>query len=230
MCWMEPTQQSVWGTETGNQIPDRWNVKVRPIVILLCHNNYVIIIENCSLPFAAPNANGYITPYTSTLEGAIVTYVCWTIDHTLHQPMCKQSNRTAVCTADGNWEPNSDNICDNPIGILTILIVAWWLPLTAWCDNSHRYKWFESKWDDSGGLNNCFHGHFKYIFLYWLSLWSLLSKTKSCINSASTFRCRPSRKWSTAKKTRGETRTANKRGICLSTVTWYMYIHEYSTL
>jgi hypothetical protein len=98
---------------------------VRPIVILLCHNNYVIIIENCSLPSAPPNANGYIAPYTSTLEGAEVTYVCWTIDHTLHQPMCKQSNRTAVCTAEGNWEPNSDNICDESTGtILMILIVA----------------------------------------------------------------------------------------------------------
>jgi hypothetical protein len=99
------------------------------------------IIENCSLPSAPPNSNGHITPYTSTLEGAEVTYTCWTIDRTLHQPMCKQSNRTAMCTAEGSWEPNSDNICDDSIGIIDSSMMI----TVNWCDDFHRYKWFESK-------------------------------------------------------------------------------------
>ena len=60
--------------------------------------------------------NGYcnVIPYTNTIEGTEVTYVCWTINHTQHQPACKQRNVTAVCTAEGIWEPNFQkfNICD----------------------------------------------------------------------------------------------------------------------
>ena len=51
-------------------------------------------------------------PYSSTIEGAEVTYmyVCWTAHQT---PACKQTNVTAVCTGEGNWETNSYNVCDD---------------------------------------------------------------------------------------------------------------------
>ena len=82
---------------------------------------FFYFLEKCSLPSTPPN--GHIIPYNSTIEGAEVTYVCWNIDRTLYQPMCKQTNRTAVCTADGSWEPNSDNICDEPSGITLLIVV-----------------------------------------------------------------------------------------------------------
>ena len=80
------------------------------------------ISEKCFPPSPPPKFNGYIIPYTSTVEGAEVLYVCWTIDHTQHQPICKQRNITAVCTAEGIWEPNSHTICDESSGI-TLMIV-----------------------------------------------------------------------------------------------------------
>ena len=80
-------------------------------------------MKKCFSP--SPPQNGYIIPYTSTTEGAKVTYVCWTVDHnTQHQPMCKQRNITAVCTAEGNWEPNynSHEICDKSSGKILMIV------------------------------------------------------------------------------------------------------------
>ena len=165
MCWLEPTQPPVWEMETGNQSLARWNVKVRDVLWicmyvitvmsrLICipphHKEYLWLnnipnnrfrlpsfIENCFSP--SPPQNGYIIPYTSTTEGAKVTYVCWTVDHnTQHQPTCKQRNITAVCTAEGNWEPNynSHEICDKSSGKIWMIAehdnCNWLLP---YCDN-----------------------------------------------------------------------------------------------
>ena len=69
---------------------------------------------NCGPP--SPHPNGHIIPYTSTIEGVKVTYVCWTVDQTQYQPVCKQTNVTAVRTDEGNWEPNSNSICDGSSG------------------------------------------------------------------------------------------------------------------
>ena len=40
----------------------------------------------------------------------MITYVCWTVHETRHQCMTL-CNATAVCNADGNWEPNTEDIC-----------------------------------------------------------------------------------------------------------------------
>ena len=68
---------------------------------------------SCPSPSQPPN--GYILPYTSTLEGATLTYVCWNVQH--GTGLCGEVNRTAVCTERGQWEPSADDICTQPEGI-----------------------------------------------------------------------------------------------------------------
>ena len=70
---------------------------------------FIIIAATCGPP--APPPNGIIAPYSNTLEGAMVTCVCWTLTEAEHQPICKEMNITAVCSAEGNWEPNLETIC-----------------------------------------------------------------------------------------------------------------------
>ena len=67
---------------------------------------------NCGPP--PPPVSGYIIPYTSTLEGTMVIYMCW--HQVMHQ--CKEVNRTSVCNKEGSWEPASD-ICRESSGIIT---------------------------------------------------------------------------------------------------------------
>ena len=50
-----------------------------------------------------PSANGYVLPYTSTLEGSRVMFMCQ------DDP---QSELTAVCTGAGKWEPSPIDVCD----------------------------------------------------------------------------------------------------------------------
>ena len=41
----------------------------------------------------------------------MVTIVCWTVSEAEHQLICKEMNATAICSAEGNWEPNLETIC-----------------------------------------------------------------------------------------------------------------------
>ena len=49
-----------------------------------------------------PSASGYVFPYSSTLEGSSVMFMC-------HNDL--QSELTAVCTKEGKWEPRPIDIC-----------------------------------------------------------------------------------------------------------------------
>ena len=60
--------------------------------------------------------NGYIIPYTSTLEGATVMYTCWNIYRSGYQSQCEEVNVTAVCNKQGYWEPSTEDICGEPTG------------------------------------------------------------------------------------------------------------------
>ena len=54
-------------------------------------------------------------PYTSTVEGASVTYVFQTSNKIGRHPVCANVNFTAVCNEEGQWEPGSDDTCfDSP--------------------------------------------------------------------------------------------------------------------
>ena len=59
-------------------------------------------IANCGQP-SLP-VNGYILPYTSTLEGTKVTCICDT-DVSLYKEI-------AICTKLGQWKPNTSSICE----------------------------------------------------------------------------------------------------------------------
>ena len=71
---------------------------------------HLIYTANCGLP-PPPPQNGHIIPYTNTLEGAIVTYVCWIVHQEENISLCTEINTTAVCSKDGNWEPDSQDMC-----------------------------------------------------------------------------------------------------------------------
>ena len=71
---------------------------------------------NCGPPPRAPSTGGRILPYTSTLEGAMVTYACW--HQVMHQ--CMEVNMSSVCNKEGNWEPASDLCVESPAGIIII--------------------------------------------------------------------------------------------------------------
>ena len=58
--------------------------------------NFLFTVK-CNPP--PPLKNGFIFPYTNTLEGANVTYICGGV------PII------ATCTVTGNWEPNNRDIC-----------------------------------------------------------------------------------------------------------------------
>ena len=66
------------------------------IVSYLCHRT--IYTANCG-PVPS-SANGYVLPYTNTLEGASVMFMCQNVEIV-----------TAVCTRAGKWEPNPVDIC-----------------------------------------------------------------------------------------------------------------------
>ena len=51
---------------------------------------------NCGQP-PSPPTNGHILPYTNTLEGAEVMYVCWNIHQEANVSLCAEANTTAVC-------------------------------------------------------------------------------------------------------------------------------------
>ena len=77
-------------------------------------------IAHCNPPPPPDPASGQLLPYTSTLEGATVTYVCWNV----HQRgRCDEDNVTctAVCNKQGHWEPSTDDICAEPTGELFTL-------------------------------------------------------------------------------------------------------------
>ena len=63
-----------------------------------CTTNHTI--ASCDPPL--PPIGGYIlTTNTSTIEGAMVTYVC-----------SGNREKIAICTEIGQWEPNSSSICE----------------------------------------------------------------------------------------------------------------------
>ena len=73
------------------------------------HTIYTAAMVNCGPP-PSPPINGHILPYPSTLEGAIVTYVCWMVHQEENISLCTEINTTAVCNMDGNWEPTSQDL------------------------------------------------------------------------------------------------------------------------
>ena len=117
--------------ENGNQILKRWNAKVRvrsdigsyclqkcavcvpysyPVFVHAVKHKHIIAAVTIMWSTTVLSRNGII-PHSNTLEGAVVTYVCWTVHETRPQCMCNEMNATAVCNDDGNWEPNSEDIC-----------------------------------------------------------------------------------------------------------------------
>ena len=65
---------------------------------------------NCCQP-PVPPTNGHILPYTNTLEGTIVIYVCWNIHQEENVSVCTEVNTTAVCNEQGHWELISQDLC-----------------------------------------------------------------------------------------------------------------------
>ena len=79
----------------------------------ISHTAHILSIApaaNCNRP-PSPPKNGHILPYTNTLEGARVIYLCWNIYHEDNESLCAEVNTTAVCNEHGNWELISQDLC-----------------------------------------------------------------------------------------------------------------------
>ena len=76
-------------------------------------------VTTCGHP-PSPPSNGYLMPYTSTVEGTIVTYVIQNSHHIGDEYVCIIFNRTAICNMEGNWELNyGNNFCAGMPPLLT---------------------------------------------------------------------------------------------------------------
>ena len=63
------------------------------------------MIANCGAP--SPPQDGLIYPYTDTLKGAKVTYMCLNNNGL----SLEDNNSVAVCNQEGYWEPNPRDAC-----------------------------------------------------------------------------------------------------------------------
>ena len=74
------------------------------------HITSIATSVNCGQPLSPPTS-GHILPYTNTLEGAIVTYMCWNIHKEENVSQCIEVSTMAVCNEHGNWELISQDSC-----------------------------------------------------------------------------------------------------------------------
>ena len=66
---------------------------------------------NCGHP--KPPFDGYVLPYTSTVEGARVIFACQNITHeqALDSSQYDEPEYSALCSSNGKWEPNPIELC-----------------------------------------------------------------------------------------------------------------------
>ena len=79
------------------------------IIIVTTKINVVVFpahihTANCGPP--SPPPSGYIFPYTSTIDGAIVNFVCQKSAWNL-----KENLTVTVCNKQGKWDPNPAEFC-----------------------------------------------------------------------------------------------------------------------
>ena len=72
-------------------------------------------VVNCRAP--SPPADGSIDPYTSTVQGARVTFQC-------DEGFSPSGLMTSVCQAGGNWEPDPATTVCSTSGIIMIHIAS----------------------------------------------------------------------------------------------------------
>ena len=79
-----------------------------PVLLQLLHVP-LIFIANCGPPSSPPS--GYIFLYTSTIDGATVTFACQKSELNL------EVNFTAtVCNKQGKWDPDPAEFCAIALG------------------------------------------------------------------------------------------------------------------
>ena len=83
--------------------------------LFIAHFDFHHLTEILACDPPSSPLNGYIIPYTSTVEGATVTYVFQMSNKIGHHSVCADVNFTAVCNNNGQWEPASGDVCfDSP--------------------------------------------------------------------------------------------------------------------
>ena len=68
---------------------------------IMVHSTY---LANCGPPSRPPNS--YIIPYSTTIEGGVVTFLCWNDDQ-----QSKAEDRNITCNRLGIWEPTPSEVC-----------------------------------------------------------------------------------------------------------------------
>ena len=68
-------------------------------------SQFTITAANCGPP--SPPPSGYIFPYISTIDGAVVNFVCQASAYDLEE----ENITVAVCNNQGEWDPNPAEFC-----------------------------------------------------------------------------------------------------------------------
>ena len=77
------------------------------------YDQLLFFIAKCGAP--SQIINGHALPYTSTVEGAVVTIICHDIE--LTSLLVKNSTTAILCNHNGQWEPNPYDVCIKMPGI-----------------------------------------------------------------------------------------------------------------
>ena len=82
-----------------------------PCILSLRDHSFHIILFTANCGHPKPPFDGYVLPYTSTVEGARVIFACQNITH----KQALEPKYSAQCSSTGKWEPNSTELCIHSI-------------------------------------------------------------------------------------------------------------------
>ena len=100
----------------GNASTGMYHVNMVHVHVLCSCWIHVILAVNCTAP--SPPADGSIDPYTSTVQGAKLTFRC-------DEGFSPSGRMTAVCQASGNWEPDpASTLCSNSGYIIVAITIS----------------------------------------------------------------------------------------------------------
>ena len=157
----------------GNLIPEVQCVKVCPIYLTLLFVMILLYVATIVCAPPSPPPNGYIIPYTSTVEGATVIFVFENVYQIDRQSVCTEVNVTAVCNQDGHWESSSVDIkfCEEMTGIIISVVYLFFLNSgrSNFCREYTKSKWIHIS---SSLLSCCDCACYRYNCSY--SCWSFV--------------------------------------------------------
>ena len=128
---------------------------------------------NCGPPSLPVNV--YILLYASTLEGTKVAYNICDTNMSLYKEI-------TICTKLGQWEPNTNSICEEIrySGTQYINLILY-IPKIKLIGHHNQYRGLiKSRWKDCCGFfSNCLCCDFSSFLHRWFLTWTLPNPSKS---------------------------------------------------